>query len=185
MKIGDKHYRSIWVGDDGHRVHIFDQTKFPHALEVMTLESMTDAAVAIREMKVRGAPLIGAVGAFGLALALREEPTDRALASAFETLLNTRPTAVNLQYCLEEVYDAVKPIDEPARAAVAYQRAQELCNEDAELCESIGKHGLEIFRELAKNKRGDEPLRILTHCNAGWLATVDWGTAFGSNLHGF
>jgi len=177
MKIGDKHYRSIWVGDDGHRVHIFDQTKFPHSLEVMTLESMTDAAVAIREMKVRGAPLIGAVGAFGLALALREEPTDRALASAFETLLNTRPTAVNLQYCLEEVYDAVKPIEEPARAAVAYKRAQELCNEDAELCEAIGKHGLEVFRELAKKKRGGEPLRILTHCNAGWLATVDWGTA--------
>ena len=100
MKIGEKHYRSIWVGEDGICVHIFDQTKFPHALEIMTLESMTDAAVAIREMKVRGAPLIGAVGAYGLALALRDDPSDRSLSSAFETLLNTRPTAVNLQYCL-------------------------------------------------------------------------------------
>ena len=95
MKIGDKHYRSIWVGDDGHSVHIFDQTQFPHSLEIMTLKTMTDAAVAIREMKVRGAPLIGAVGAFGLALALREEPSDRTLSSSFETLLDTRPTAVN------------------------------------------------------------------------------------------
>ena len=111
MKIGEKHYRSIWVGEDGICVHIFDQTKFPHALEIMTLESMTDAAVAIREMKVRGAPLIGAVGAYGLALALRDDPSDRSLSSAFETLLNTRPTAVNLQYCLEAVYDAVKPVE--------------------------------------------------------------------------
>ncbi len=177
MKIGDKHYRSIWVGDDGHSVHIFDQTQFPHSLEIMTLKTMTDAAVAIREMKVRGAPLIGAVGAFGLALALREEPSDRTLSSSFETLLDTRPTAVNLQYCLEAVYDAVKPVEETARAAVAYQRAQALCNEDAELCESIGRHGLSLFKKIASKKRNGEPLRVLTHCNAGWLATVDWGTA--------
>jgi methylthioribose-1-phosphate isomerase len=175
MKILGRHYRSIWVEADGS-VKVIDQTALPHELRIATLATLDDAAAAIRTMRVRGAPLIGATAAYGVCLALREDPSDSGLAAAVEQLAATRPTAVNLQWALGEMTAAVSALAPEDRAAAAYRRAAAICDEDVEICRRIGIHGLTILRELADTARG-RPLNLLTHCNAGWLATVDWGTA--------
>jgi methylthioribose-1-phosphate isomerase len=176
MEIDGVHYRTIWIGDDGWSVQIIDQTRLPHEFEIVTLRSVDDAAVAIRDMLVRGAPLIGATAAYGVALALRGDPSDAALERAAETLAATRPTAVNLRWALDEMRTvaAGEPVDR--RAAAAYRRAARICDDDVEICRGIGEHGLELLRSVAE-KKGGGPVEVLTHCNAGWLATVDWGTA--------
>ncbi|MEG6510194.1 S-methyl-5-thioribose-1-phosphate isomerase [Methyloligella sp. 2.7D] len=176
MKINGKPYRTIWLNEDGWSVSIIDQTKLPFAFEIVALKSVKDAAHAIKTMQVRGAPLIGATAAYGLALAMREDATEDWLVDASEILASTRPTAINLRWALEEMKRAVadKPADE--RAEAAYARAAEICNEDVETCRRIGEHGLGVIEAHAAHKKG-EPVNILTHCNAGWLATVDWGTA--------
>ena len=175
MRVGDTTFRTIWVADDGRTVEIIDQTRLPHAFEVVALRCLADAAHAIRAMQVRGAPLIGVTAAYGLSLAIRDDPSDAGLAQARETLLATRPTAVNLRWALDAMHDRLAPLGPGERAATALRLAGELADEDVTLCRAIGEHGAAVL-EAAKPRDG-ERLQILTHCNAGWLATVDWGTA--------
>jgi methylthioribose-1-phosphate isomerase len=175
MKINGTHYRSIWpIGADGFG--IIDQTKLPHAFVTLTLRDVTDAAHAIAAMQTRGAPLIGAVAAYGLALAMREDPSDDHLMRVHDMLAETRPTAINLRWALARMAGALRKQRREARAALAWREAAAIADEDAAMCEAIGHNGLEIIREIAKKKPGRK-VEILTHCNAGWLATVDWGTA--------
>ena len=176
MKIHGRHYRSSWVAGDGWSGEVIDQTALPHELRIVRMATVDDAVDAIRTMRVRGAPLIGAAAAYGVCLALRQDPSDRSLAAAVARLAATRPTAVNLQWALDEMAAAVSALPPEERAAAAYQRAAAICSEDVEICRRIGVHGLAILRELAGSIQG-RPLNVLTHCNAGWLATVDWGTA--------
>ncbi len=176
MKINGKPYRTIWLGTDGKSVEIIDQTELPHKFETVTLRTLEDAARAISTMQVRGAPLIGATAAYGVALALRDDASDEALDRACETLAATRPTAINLRWALDEMQKAVRNQPRDKRVAAAFARAAEICDEDVETCRKIGEHGLGIIRAHAE-KKGGETVNILTHCNAGWLACVDWGTA--------
>jgi methylthioribose-1-phosphate isomerase len=176
MNIDGTATRSIWLEPDGWSVGIFDQRQLPWAIERMVLRSAEDAAVAITEMATRGAPLIGAVAAYGLALALRVDPGDAALDAAVARLAGTRPTAVNLRWALDRVRAHVAPLASSARAEAAYAEAARLCDEDSAMNRAIGEAGLPLIRAIAERK-GGAPVNILTHCNAGWLATVDWGTA--------
>lgn len=176
MKIDGKSYRTIWLNEDGKSVEIIDQTKLPHKFETVTLRTLEDAARAISTMQVRGAPLIGATAAYGVALALRNDASDEALDRACETLAATRPTAINLRWALDEMQKAVRNQPREKRVAAAFARAAQICDEDVETNRKIGEHGLGIIRAHAEKKRG-ETVSILTHCNAGWLACVDWGTA--------
>jgi methylthioribose-1-phosphate isomerase len=176
VRVGGEATRTIWPGDDGASVRIIDQTRLPHAFETAELRSLADAARAIRTMQVRGAPLIGVTAAYGVCLALRDDPGDASLARACEVLLATRPTAVNLRAALDAMRETLAPLPPSERVAAAWRRAAELANEDVALCRAIGEHGAKLLRDAAT--RGDgAPLHVLTHCNAGWLATVDWGTA--------
>jgi methylthioribose-1-phosphate isomerase len=176
MKVNGKAYRTIWLAPDGKNVEIIDQTKFPHRFEVVTLQSRDDAARAIKDMLVRGAPLIGATAAYGMALAMRADPSDKSLGDSYDQLYATRPTAVNLRWALDEMLRLLRPLGTQAREAAAYKRAAEICHDDIEINKAIGLNGLDIIRAIAKRKAG-ERVNVLTHCNAGWLATVDWGTA--------
>jgi methylthioribose-1-phosphate isomerase len=176
MNIGGKPYRTIWLNDDGKSVEIIDQTKLPHRFETVTLHTLDDAARAISTMQVRGAPLIGATAAYGVALALRTDASDDALDRACEKLAATRPTAINLRWALDEMKKAVRNQPRDKRVAAAFARAAQICDEDVETNRRIGEHGLSIIRAHA-DKKGGETVNVLTHCNAGWLACVDWGTA--------
>ncbi|MEE4271503.1 MAG: S-methyl-5-thioribose-1-phosphate isomerase, partial [Thermoanaerobaculales bacterium] len=155
---------------------VIDQRFLPHSFQIMRLATVEQAAHAISEMVVRGAPLIGATAAYGVCLALLKDRLHGSLDHALELLAATRPTAVNLRWALEVMDEAVRFLPPDERVAAAYARAARICDDDVEISKSIGRHGLEIFKELAAAK-GSGPLNILTHCNAGWLATVDWGTA--------
>ena len=176
MNVNGKPFRSIWLNDDGWSVRIIDQTKLPHAFELADLNTLEDAARAIEIMQVRGAPLIGATAAYGVCLAIREDASDDALDAACRRLARTRPTAVNLNWALDQMLGALRNRPRDERVDAAYARAAEICDEDVETNRMIGVHGHEIIKEHAEAKR-DRPVNILTHCNAGWLATVDWGTA--------
>ena len=176
MRIAGTATRSIWLEPDGWSVGIFDQRCLPWAVERMVLRTSEDAAFAIADMATRGAPLIGAVAAYGLALGLRADPSDDSLAANFARLRGTRPTAVNLLWALERVRRSVAPLVGEARAAAAYAEAASICDEDVAMNRAIGEAGLMLIRDIAARK-GAKPVNILTHCNAGWLATVDWGTA--------
>lgn len=176
MNIDGIHYRTIWVAEDGWSVEIIDQTKLPHAFAVIRLQTADDAARAIKDMQVRGAPLIGATAAYGLCLALRADPSDEALARACDMLAATRPTAVNLKWSLDAMREAVGKVGHNARVEAAYAEAARLCDEDVETCRRIGENGLRLIRGVAEAKPG-QTVNVLTHCNAGWLACVDWGTA--------
>ena len=176
MKVDGVHYRTIRVAEDGWSVEIIDQTRLPHEFRLVRIETMKDAARAISEMWVRGAPLIGATAAYGLCLALREDASDEALARAYDTLLATRPTAVNLKWSLDAMREAIGKVGTNTRVAAAYAEAARLCDADVEICRRIGENGLGLIRNRAAEKPG-ETVNILTHCNAGWLACVDWGTA--------
>jgi methylthioribose-1-phosphate isomerase len=176
MRIEERWYRTIWPSDDGAAVEIIDQTRLPHAFEVCRLTCLEDAAEAIRTMKVRGAPLIGATAAYGVCLAMTRDPSDESLSRAEDVLAATRPTAVNLRWALAEMRSLLEPAAEAERAESAWNRAARICDDDVEICRGIGEHGNSLIRELFA-RRGGEPVRVLTHCNAGWLATVDWGTA--------
>ena len=177
MKINGTAYRTIWLNDDGWSVEIIDQTKLPHELVTARLATMEDAAVAIRSMQVRGAPLIGATAAYGVCLALREDTSDEAMDAAIAHLAEQRPTAVNLRWALEEIRKAIRNLPREERVAAAYRQAATLCDEDIETCRMIGVHGLRLIEEIAAKKEPGEPVNVLTHCNAGWIACVDWGTA--------
>lgn len=177
MKINGQHYRTIWLAPDGWRVVVIDQTRLPFRFETVTLGSAERAAEAIKAMVVRGAPLIGATAAYGVALAMREDAGDAALEAALAMLGATRPTAVNLRWALARMRRVLAPLEPSARAEAAYREAAAICDEDVALCRAIGEHGLPLIRAIAATKPAGEPVRILTHCNAGWIATVDWGTA--------
>jgi methylthioribose-1-phosphate isomerase len=176
MNIDGKPYRTIWLNADGKSVEIIDQTKLPHRFETVTLRDLDDAARAISNMQVRGAPLIGATAAYGVALALRGDVSDEALDRACAVLAATRPTAINLRWALDEMQKSVRNQPRNKRVAAAYARAASICEEDVETNRKIGEHGLGLIQAHAE-KKGGERINILTHCNAGWLATVDWGTA--------
>jgi methylthioribose-1-phosphate isomerase len=177
MRINGVAYRSIWVDpDDGWSVRIIDQTRLPWSLEVVRLTTLDEAAHAIRAMRVRGAPLIGATAAYGLCLALRADPSTEAMERAAEALAATRPTAVNLRWALERMLTRLRNTEVRARVAAAYAEAASIADEDAACNEAIGRHGLPLIQEIAGRKPA-APVNVLTHCNAGWLATVDWGTA--------
>jgi methylthioribose-1-phosphate isomerase len=177
LKINGRHYRTIWLRPDGWSVEIIDQTQLPHRFVTMPLTSCAQAAHAIKSMQVRGAPLIGATAAYGLCLALREDATDASLARNIAFLGEQRPTAINLRWALEEMRRTLAPMPAEKRVAAAYARAAQLCDEDVETCRMIGVHGLSIIRDLAARKKPGDAVNILTHCNAGWIACVDWGTA--------
>ncbi len=177
MKVDGIHYRSIWLNDDGWSVDIIDQTHLPHEFIIRSLRTVEAAAEAIAAMRVRGAPLIGATAAYGLALAMRAEPGDEALAQACDRLLATRPTASNLQWALGRMHPQLAELPPAQRAEAAYALAAALCDEDVAINDAIGEHGLEVIRGLWAGREGAAALHVLTHCNAGWLATVDWGTA--------
>ncbi len=180
MKVNGVDYRTIWLAEDGWAVEIIDQTKLPHAFEIHRLETVEAVAVAIGDMLVRGAPLIGATAAYAMALAMRSDAGDGNISRAHDLLLSTRPTAVNLRWALTEMTTLLVPLAPDARAAAAYARAAEICDEDAAMCHAIGEHGAALIEAAAAQRAdrdGGGPVNILTHCNAGWLATVDWGTA--------
>ena len=174
MKVDGKPYRTIWLGADGTTVQVIDQTLLPHPFVVRDWRSMVDAERGIRTMIVRGAPLIGAAAAYGMALAMARDASDAMLTQAYTTLMASRPTAVNLRWALDDLRNLLAPLPPAKRADAAYRRAAEICDEDAEICRRIGENGLGLIRKM--KPRGDR-LNALTHCNAGWLATVDWGTA--------
>ncbi len=178
MKVNHVPYRSIWLNEDSWSVAIIDQTYLPHEFVICSLRHMEDAAEAISTMRVRGAPLIGATAAYGMALAMREQADDNSLSGAYARLLETRPTAINLKWALERLRIALEPLQPQERCAVAYSMAREICDEDVEINNRLGELGLGLIRGLWEKRRNDtDTLHILTHCNAGWLATVDWGTA--------
>ena len=181
MNVGGKPMRSIWLAPggepDGAIVEIIDQTRLPHELVTARLKTLDDAARAIRDMQVRGAPLIGATAAYGMALAIADDPSDKAIERAAATLTATRPTAVNLAWAVAEIRGAVADLPLPERFAAALARAEAIADEDVEINRAIGEHGLKVIWAAFVAKPGEAAVQILTHCNAGWLATVDWGTA--------
>lgn len=177
MKIDGTPYRTIWVDPDDHwSVRIIDQTRLPWAFEIVRLTTLDQAAHAIRTMQVRGAPLIGAAAAYGLCLALRADPGSDALEKAAATLAATRPTAVNLRWALDRMLTRLRNTRPEARVEAAYVEAAAIADEDVARNNAIGRHGLSLISEIERRKPGT-PVNVLTHCNAGWLATVDWGTA--------
>jgi methylthioribose-1-phosphate isomerase len=169
--------RTIWPAADGRTVEIIDQTRLPHELVIVGLETLDDAARAIATMQVRGAPLIGAAAAYGLALGTAEDPSDRGLKAGMSKLAATRPTAVNLRWALAEMKRALSEVSEGRRCAAAMTRAGEIAEADVAINRAIGEHGAVLIAEVRRRKGRAGRVEVLTHCNAGWLATVDWGTA--------
>jgi methylthioribose-1-phosphate isomerase len=177
MKVEGKHIRSIWLEPDGWSVSAIDQRRLPHDFVVARLTTCDAAADAIRSMLVRGAPLIGATAAYGIALAMRADGSDAALDRAYESLIETRPTAINLKWALDDMRAKLRHLPSAARTAAAYTRAGEIAEDDVAINQGIGRHGLALIEAAAGKKKPGERVNVLTHCNAGWLATVDWGTA--------
>jgi methylthioribose-1-phosphate isomerase len=176
MRVDGQAYRTIWRGDDGASVVVIDQARLPFEFALRELRTLEQAAEAIRTMIVRGAPLIGVTAAHGVALAMLADPTYSGLQHAIETLARTRPTAVNLPWALRRMAEALGDVAPTERAARAWHEAQAIADEDVACCAAIGRHGLALIEEIAARRPG-RPVNVLTHCNAGWLACVDWGTA--------
>ena len=169
--------RTLWLAEDGVSVEVIDQRQLPHRFEVATLRTLAETELAIQTMLVRGAPLIGVVAAYGVCLGLRADPSDRSLDAACAGLSRARPTAVNLGWALAQMRDGLLPVAPPARVEAAYRLAAELCEREVAASRAIGEHGQRVLEELLTAKGGPGRLNVLTHCNAGWLATVEWGTA--------
>ena len=176
MKIDGRPMRTIWLEDDAASVGIIDQTQLPHRFATARLATLDDAVRAIKTMQVRGAPLIGAAAAYGVWLALLGDASDENLERAYAALLAARPTAINLKWALDQMLAAVRNRPRAERSAAALRRANEIAEEDVAINRAIGRHGLKLIEEIAVRKNGAR-INVLTHCNAGWLATVDWGTA--------
>jgi len=177
MKVAGRAMRTIWLAADGRTVEIIDQTRLPHELAIVGLSNLDDAARAIRDMQVRGAPLIGATAAYGVALTMTEDPSDTGLDQAVEVLAATRPTAVNLRWALAEMRGHLGDLPPEQRFAASIVRAAAIAEEDVAINRAIGEHGLRLIEAAHRRKGGRGAVQILTHCNAGWLAAVDWGTA--------
>jgi methylthioribose-1-phosphate isomerase len=185
VRVGGREQRSIWLDDDGWGVCVIDQRALPHAFRVMRLEGAADAASAIRDMAVRGAPLIGATGAYGLALAARADPSDRSIAEARDLLVAARPTGANLAWAVERVMRAMAELEPERRAAAGYAEAAAICEEDVAINRAIGEHGAELVVAAWESEGRERPVELLTHCNAGALATVDRGTALAAVYEAF
>lgn len=181
MKVNGKAFRSIWDRDGA--VEIIDQRWLPHDFRIVGIRTLDEFATAIRDMWVRGAPLIGAAAAYGIACEMARDASDGALGNAWEVLHATRPTAINLKWALDRCRRELLPVAPSGRAAAALALARRICDEDVETNRMIGVHGLKLIRDIAAKKPAGEPVRLLTHCNAGWLATVDWGTATSPMYH--
>ncbi len=177
MKVDTTHYRTIWLSADQRSVDIIDQRWLPHEFRIASLVSVEDVAIAIRDMWVRGAPLIGVTAAYGVAIAMGVTPSDEHLETTCNFLHKTRPTAINLKWALDDMRRILQPLAKANRRDAAYRRAAQLADEDVELNRAIGRHGLKLIKDIAAQKRSGGVVNILTHCNAGWLATVDYGTA--------
>ena len=177
MKVDGKHFRSIWLEPDGWSVGAIDQRRLPHDFVVARLTTCDAAVDAIRTMLVRGAPLIGATAAYGMALAMRADGSDAALDRAYKMLIAARPTAINLKWALDEMRSLLRPLPPATRAEAAYSRASAIAEDDIAINKEIGRHGLALIEAVAATKKPGQRVNVLTHCNAGWLATVDWGTA--------
>ncbi len=177
MKVDGKPMRTIWLEPDGWSVGIIDQTALPHRFVTARLTTLEETAHAIRAMLIRGAPLIGATAAYGVCLALRADASDESLERAYAALLATRPTAINLKWALDEMMAAVRNRPRAERAAAAYRRAFEINEEDIAINNGIARNGLPLIEAIAAKKKPGERVNVLTHCNAGWLAAVDVGTA--------
>ncbi|MFV1877839.1 S-methyl-5-thioribose-1-phosphate isomerase [Nioella sp.] len=183
MKVNGTPYRSLWWSDDASALQIIDQRWLPHEFRIQQLDSLADYCTAITDMHVRGAPLIGATAAYGMAFALAQDSSDSAMTAAYDRLHATRPTAINLRWALDRVIAAMRPLPEHDRATAALSLAHAIADEDVEINRRIGVHGLNLIKAIAEQKPAGEPVRLLTHCNAGWLATVDWGTATSPMYH--
>ena len=177
MKVKGNHFRSIWYDKSSDSVNIIDQRVLPHEFKIIKIELLEEFEGAIKEMAVRGAPLIGATAAYGIARQMQRDPSNESIAMSWERLNNTRPTAINLKWALNRCKNHLLSVSVSQRAVVSMQLAAEISNEDIKINKSIGLHGLNIIKSIASGKPSGEPVRLLTHCNAGWLATVDWGTA--------
>ena len=183
MKVQGTHYRSIWYDHKDCQVKIIDQRWLPHDFRIVALTNLDEFAVAIRDMWVRGAPLIGATAAYGVAISLSSDASDSGLQNTYYTLIETRPTAINLKWALDRLLRALGQVSQEERASKALELAHLVAEEDVGINKKIGEHGLEIVKKIASNKPAGEPVRMLTHCNAGWPATVDWGTATSPMYH--
>ena len=183
MKVQGTHYRSIWYDHKDCQVKIIDQRWLPHDFRIVALTNLDEFAVAIRDMWVRGAPLIGATAAYGVAISLSSDASDSGLQNTYDTLIETRPTAINLKWALDRLLRALGQVSQEERASKALELAHLVAEEDVGINKKIGEHGLEIVKKIASNKPAGEPVRMLTHCNAGWPATVDWGTATSPMYH--
>jgi methylthioribose-1-phosphate isomerase len=177
MKVDGKHYRSIWLDADGWSVAAIDQRVLPHAFVIAKITTCAEAAEAIRSMLVRGAPLIGATAAFGMALAMRDDRSDPGIERAYQMLVETRPTAINLRWALDRMSAMLRRLPPSERRDAAYARAVDIAGEDVTINQGIAQHGLELIEKVAASRKPGDVVNVLTHCNAGWLATVDWGTA--------
>ena len=177
MRVHGKHHRTIALTEAGTAVEIIDQTRLPGAFETVTLSSLDQVSHAIRTMQVRGAPLIGVTAAFGLAIAITRDASDTGVESTASTLLATRPTAVNLRWALDDMRRHVAPVPLAKRGAAAFARASALAEADVATCRALGENGAALLFDLWRDLGRPDPFHVLTHCNAGWLATVDWGTA--------
>ena len=183
MKVEGKHYRSIWFNEATSSVEIVDQRWLPSEFRIASLNRCDQFATAIREMWVRGAPLIGATAAYGVAIEMLSDSSNQALDRAWQILNETRPTAINLRWALDRCRNHLAPLKTDARPKAALQLAHKMAEEDVETNRMLGVHGLDLIKEIAAHKKQSEPVRVLTHCNAGWLATVDWGTATSPIYH--
>lgn len=183
MKVDGKAYRSLWWDAKAEALQIIDQRWLPHDFRIEQLDSLEGFARAIKDMHVRGAPLIGATAAYGMALAMRLDPSDAAMGDAWNVLHQTRPTAINLKWALDRCRDVLSHLPQAQRAQAALTLANEIADEDVEINRRIGLNGLKLIQEIADRKGDGSPVRLLTHCNAGWLATVDWGTATSPMYH--
>lgn len=185
MRVGDTHFRTIWPSPGLDTVEIIDQTRLPHEFAIAQLRDVNETAHAITTMMVRGAPLIGATAAYGICLAMNADPSDAHLEQASRILLATRPTAVNLRWAIEEMRSTLATVPTHSRRTLAWSRAAEICEEDVATNRAIGDNGLALILKAQQAKHPATPVNILTHCNAGWLATVDWGTALAPVYRAF
>jgi len=181
MKIEGKEYRTIWFDEKNKVVKIIDQTKLPHQFIIKDLKKVKDAINAIKIMEVRGAPLIGATAAYGLVLAIIENNDQSFLKKSAENLINSRPTAINLKWAVDRMMNKLSGVNSDKILEIALNEAKEICEEDVKFCENIGLNGLKIIEEIYNKKKNT--VNILTHCNAGWLATINWGTATSPIYH--
>lgn len=183
MKINGTPYRSLWWDSERAALQIIDQRWLPHDFRIQSLEILDDFLEAIKDMHVRGAPLIGATAAYAMAIEAARHPSDKNLKNAWARLHATRPTAINLKWALDRCIETLIPLATSDRAKVALRLAHDIANEDVEMNKQIGLHGFELIKQIAATKPEGEPVNLLTHCNAGWLATVDWGTATSPMYH--